>query len=189
MLHHPIARWHWTQSLVTAIGVLLLLTAVCEQALLKAILPAKPTKNKRWLVVPLLPAAKQAAWNAGSVNTHIPTRLDRLPEYPGENLNLYRRIEKEFRYPSVALAAGLKGMVSVGFIVERDGTISNIHIERGLKVPISQVAAAQAIHAEALRLVRSLHEYWQPGQVDRQAIRSEFSLPVTFDPRIYPVVP
>ncbi|OUJ71666.1 energy transducer TonB [Hymenobacter crusticola] len=188
MLHHPLARWHWTQSFVAAIGVLLLLTVICEQAILKAIPSPKPAKNKKWVVAPFLSSTKLTTWNAGDKNDLILTRPDRAPEYPGGTINLARRLDSEFRYPAVALASGLKGFVSVEFIVERDGTISNVHIERGAKAPVSQVVAAQAIDAEALRLVRSLHEYWEPGQLDGQAIRSEFSLAITFDPRNYPVV-
>ncbi|GGF05303.1 hypothetical protein GCM10011383_15540 [Hymenobacter cavernae] len=108
-----------------------------------------------------------------------------MPEYPGGSAKLMRDLRTNLHYPKAALAAGLTGAVFVEFVVEKDGTISNPQIARGILVPASQAAAARAMHEEALRAVRSLHEYWQPGRWQGQAVRVAYTVPVSFDRLTY----
>ncbi len=93
-----------------------------------------------------------------------------MPEFPGGMVELMNFISNNVRYPADALAAGIEGRVTTMFIVERDGTISNVQVLRGLE---------PSLDAEALRVIRSMPT-WKPGRQDNKPVRTRYTVPVNF---------
>ena len=168
---------------------MLLLTVVCEKATQLAI--AAPTKSKRWLVAPLPSAEKLAPWGLRAKEEPVYTSVEQWPIYSAGDaklngdIKLNKDLKLTLRYPRAAAAAELIGTVMVGAIVEKDGSLSDVHVAKGLLVPVSQAAAAQALHTEAIRAVQALPDHWQPGKHQGRPVRTVVSIPVGFNLQLY----
>lgn len=93
-----------------------------------------------------------------------------MPEFPGGAVELMNYISRNVRYPAEALAAGIEGRVTTVFIVEKDGTLSNIRVLRGVE---------PSLDTEALRVIHSM-PVWKPGRQGDKPVRSRFTVPVRF---------
>lgn len=96
-----------------------------------------------------------------------------MPQFPGGQNALFLFMAENTRYPAAAQQLGIEGTVYVGFIVEPDGSISNINILKGLP------EGGSGIEAEALR-VTTLMPKWEPGMQDGNKVRVSYSLPFKF---------
>lgn len=92
-------------------------------------------------------------------------------EYPGGGEAVKAWITANLRYPETARLNGVEGHVGVRFVVEKDGTISHIHLTKRV---------SKELNEEATRLIESLPEKWQPATIDGQIVRSYFNIPVVF---------
>jgi len=92
------------------------------------------------------------------------------PEFPGGNEALYRYLQSNIRYPVMARESGIQGTVFVSFVVERDGSITNVEVVRGIGGGCDQ---------EAIRVVQNMPP-WKAGQQRGQPVRVQFNLPVRF---------
>jgi periplasmic protein TonB len=104
---------------------------------------------------------------------------DEIYSYTEESLQFAGRIEglqkfllSHIKYPKEALEADFQGKVYVSFIVEKDGSVSNIVVKRGIKDWIS-------LDKEAIRVVRLLH-YDRPAFQNGKPVRCEQILPIIF---------
>ena len=93
-----------------------------------------------------------------------------MPAFPGGQQALLKYLEDNLRFPASMKEKGPYGRVIVKFVVEKDGTITNVNILRGL--------GAEA-DAEAMRVVREMPK-WMPGKRSGEAVRVQYSLPVNF---------
>lgn len=93
-----------------------------------------------------------------------------MPRFPGGDNALIEFLSKNIHYPKEEQAAGVKGRVIVKFIVEKDGSITNTEILRGV---------SPAIDAEAIRLIGTMPQ-WQPGTQRGNAVRVLYTVPITF---------
>ena len=98
------------------------------------------------------------------------SEVDQKPEYPGGAGALQSDIARSIRYPMVCKQQKIQGNVLVSFIVEKDGSVSD-------------VTAVKKVHAnlntEAIRVVKSLKK-WTPGTKDGQPVRVQSAVYVTF---------
>lgn len=92
------------------------------------------------------------------------------PEFPGGMKAMYAFIEKNLVYPEAAKAAGIAGKVYVSFIVEKDGSITNVKILRDIGYGCGD---------EALRVVKMMPK-WIPGKQRGNPVRVQYNLPVVF---------
>ncbi len=92
------------------------------------------------------------------------------PEFPGGMEALYAFISNNVKYPKQALENGIQGKVYVTFVVEVDGSISNIKVLRDI---------GGGCGAEAVRVVKLMPK-WKPGTQRGKAVRVQFNLPVEF---------
>ena len=92
------------------------------------------------------------------------------PEFPGGLAALMTYIQKNLKYPPEAAKNGIGGRVNVTFIVEKDGTLSNIGIIRSPDPSLSK---------EAIRVVSSMPK-WQAGRNQGKLVRVKYVLPITF---------
>ncbi|MDE6158396.1 MAG: energy transducer TonB, partial [Muribaculaceae bacterium] len=95
---------------------------------------------------------------------------DRQAEYPGGELEMFKYLMNNIKYPEAAVKAGVEGAVVVSFNVNADGTISD---EKVLK------SVSPECDAEALRVVRGMVK-WKPAISDGKPVSCQFALPINF---------
>ena len=95
---------------------------------------------------------------------------ENIPEYPGGMGELMKYLSMNIRYPKEAQNKGIQGRVVVQFVVNKDGSISDANV---LKTVDPQ------LDAEALRVVNAMPN-WTPGKNKGEAVRTRFTIPVTF---------
>lgn len=97
-----------------------------------------------------------------------------MPTFQGGDLNTFRQwVQKQLRYPQIALENNITGRVTLQFVIEKDGRLT------GIKVLASPDAS---LSEEAIRVVQSSPK-WTPGKQRNQPVRVSFSLPVMFQLR------
>ena len=96
--------------------------------------------------------------------------VDVMPEPDGGAAGWTKFLERNLRYPGPASDAGKSGKVWVSFIVEKDGQISNVIVDKG---------AGYGMDEEALRVLK-LSKKWKPGIQNGQPVRVKYTLPLNF---------
>ena len=102
--------------------------------------------------------------------TKIFTVVEQMPMYPGGDAALMGYLRDNIKYPTVAAENGVQGRVVVGFVVERDGSITDVNILRGVDPSLDR---------EAMRVVKSMPR-WNPGKQNGSAVRVKYQVPVSF---------
>ena len=95
-----------------------------------------------------------------------------MPEFPGGQDALFKFISKNLTYPKAAAKNEIQGRVIVQFIVEKDGTIGNIKIYKGISPELDK----EAIRVFSLPTMPK----WKPGTSDGEPVRVRYSVPITF---------
>jgi protein TonB len=93
-----------------------------------------------------------------------------IAEFPGGNEEMIKFISKNLVYPKDAVKAGIEGNVIVQFVVEKDGSPSNIIIKKGLGYGCDE---------EVIRVVKAMPK-WKPGKQNGKPARVQMVLPVKF---------
>lgn len=96
--------------------------------------------------------------------------VEEMPSFPGGQGAMMQFLSSNLQYPEEARLGGLQGRVIVGFIVERDGSISNVKISRSV---------APSLDSEAIRLAKSMPK-WKPGKSDGHTVRVKYTIPIVF---------
>ena len=96
--------------------------------------------------------------------------VEEMPSYPGGEGKLMEYVAKNIKYPQIARETGIQGRVFVGFVVEPDGSVSNVKVLRGI---------GGGCDEEAMRVVKSMPK-WKPGKQRGKAVRVSYMLPVNF---------
>jgi len=109
---------------------------------------------------------------AGSV-TKPYLYVEQRPEFPGGEKALYAYLSEHLHYPEAAANANQQGNVRVKFVVNEDGSISNIEVVRGF---------GYGSEAEATRVVSGMPK-WKPGRNNGIAVKVWFQLPISFQMR------
>lgn len=102
--------------------------------------------------------------------TKIFTVVEQMPMFPGGDAALMGYLRDNIHYPTVAAENGVQGRVVVGFVVERDGSITDVNILRGVDPSLDR---------EAMRVVKSMPR-WTPGKQNGSAVRVKYQVPVSF---------
>ena len=93
-----------------------------------------------------------------------------MPQFPGGQIAMLQYLMKNIKYPEQAVKEGIQGRVTVRFIVEKDGSISDVK-------PVLSVHPL--LNKEAVRVVKSMPK-WSPGKHNGKPVRVRFNLPVRF---------
>lgn len=96
--------------------------------------------------------------------------VEENPEFPGGEDEMRRFIRDNMRYPVIAREAGIQGSVFVTFVVERDGSVTNVQVLRGI---------GGGCDEEAVRVVREMPK-WKPGRQRNQPVRVQYRMPIRF---------
>ena len=96
--------------------------------------------------------------------------VEKQPEFPGGVSKLMTYLSDNISYPKEAIEKNIQGRVTCDFIVEKDGSISNVKVVRGIDTYLDK---------EAVRVIESMPN-WNPGKQRGQAVRVRYTLPVVF---------
>lgn len=106
------------------------------------------------------------------IDTMVYTVADKMPEFEGGDSMLVKYIKENVHYPSNITSPGVKeGTVYINFIVEKDGSVSNIHVLKGI---------CDELNTEAFRAVKEMPA-WNPGIKNGKIVRVSMTLPFVFD--------
>ena len=96
--------------------------------------------------------------------------VEQMPTFPGGDAALLEYLGKNIHYPTIAAENNVQGRVIIGFVVERDGSVSDVQVLRSVDPSLDK---------EAMRVVKSMPK-WIPGKQNGSAVRVKFQVPVTF---------
>ncbi|HNW76320.1 MAG TPA: TonB family protein [Bacteroidales bacterium] len=104
------------------------------------------------------------------VEAEIFTVVEEQPGYPGGEEGRMKYLKENIRYPEEAKELGIQGRVFVTFVVEVDGSITDVRVLRGI---------GGGCDEEAVRVVRGMPK-WVPGKQRGVPVRVQFNLPIRF---------
>lgn len=96
--------------------------------------------------------------------------VEEMPHFPGGPAALQAFLSSNTKYPVVAQENGVQGRVIVSFVVERDGSITDVKVVRSVDPSLDR---------EATRVVKSMPR-WSPGKQNGSAVRAKYTVPVVF---------
>ncbi|MDH6358107.1 energy transducer TonB [Parabacteroides sp. PF5-9] len=98
------------------------------------------------------------------------TVVEDMPQFPGGDQELLKFISRSIKYPVIAQENGIQGRVVVSFVVNRDGTVVDAEVVRGVD---------PALDKEALRVVNTMPK-WKPGMQRGKPVRVKYTVPIMF---------
>ena len=96
--------------------------------------------------------------------------VEQMPEFPGGAAGMMKFIAENVKYPEEAYSKGIEGRVLVQFIIEKDGSVTNVKVIKKVN---------DAIDAEAVRVVKAMPK-WKPGKQNGREVRVKYTIPVIF---------
>jgi len=96
--------------------------------------------------------------------------VEEPPSFPGGDEARIRFLSENIRYPQMARESGIQGTVFVTFVVERDGSVTDVRILRGI---------GGGCDEEAIRVIKAMPK-WNPGKQRGRPVRVQFNMPIRF---------
>ena len=96
--------------------------------------------------------------------------VEQMPSFPGGTVQLMKWLAEHVQYPAGALKTSVQGRVIIAFVVERDGSITDVNVVRSVDPSLDK---------EAARVVRNMPK-WIPGKQNGAPVRVKYNVPVTF---------
>lgn len=96
--------------------------------------------------------------------------VEMMPEFEGGESALLKYLAKNLKYPAVAKEAGIQGVVYIQFVVEKDGSVTEVEVLRGVH---------ELLDKEAFRVIEEM-PLWAPGKQNGRVVRVQFSIPIRF---------
>jgi protein TonB len=96
--------------------------------------------------------------------------VESMPEFPGGEVSLQKYLYENIKYPQMAKESGIQGRVFVTFVVEKDGSVTDVRVLRGI---------GGGCDEEAIRVVQNMPK-WNPGKQRGKPVRVQFNLPIKF---------
>lgn len=125
------------------------------------------SKNYGWLDIA---PAKAATANKTVKNDTVYSVVETLPEFPGGMQGLLNYVAKNTKYPQNAVKNKIEGKVIINFIIEKDGSVTNVKPYRGVSPDLDK---------EAIRVISSLPK-WKPGAQHGKPVRTAYTMPIAF---------
>lgn len=150
--------------IVIAVAIVTALGASAQEKGTGALLQLKPENPDQPVV------GKPTEPEKSVDNSQVFSTPEMPPAFPGGQAGLMKFLSSHVQYPAEAAEMRIQGRVVVTFIIEKDGSISNIKVVRGV---------SPALDAEAVRVVKSMPR-WAPGEINGKPVRVTYNLPVTF---------
>ena len=96
--------------------------------------------------------------------------VEQMPEFPGKEKAMMEFVTNNIHYPEEAKENGVEGRVFVGFVVEKDGSINEVKVLKGI---------GHGCDEEAVRVVKAMPK-WKPGMQDGKPVRVHYNMPFYF---------
>lgn len=96
--------------------------------------------------------------------------VEQMPSFPGGMSALMSWLSQNIKYPVIAAENGVKGRVIVQFVVEKDGSITDVQVVKSVDPSLDK---------EASRVIKSM-PHWIPGRQNGSPVRVRYTVPVTF---------
>ena len=103
-------------------------------------------------------------------NQKVYDEVEQMPEYPGGMPAMIEFLQTNIKYPEDAVKQKVEGRVMVQFVVETDGSISDVHVAKQV---------FPSLDAEAIRVVQAMPK-WVPGREKGKVVRVKYNLPIVF---------
>ena len=103
-------------------------------------------------------------------NDKVYEKVEVMPEFPGGEQAMMDFVGKNVQYPKEAMEKEISGRVLVGFIVEKDGSIADVKVVKGI---------GGGCDEEAVRVVKAMPK-WKPGKDKGKPVRVSYVMPFTF---------
>ena len=126
-------------------------------------------KNGKKEIVSVNVKAKEPAEEIDTDNDAFNV-VEQMPQFPGGEIELMKFLSENVKYPEAAEETGTQGRVVAQFIVEADGSITNVKVVKKV---------SDEIDAEAVRVINAMPK-WKPGMQKGQPVRVKYTIPVTF---------
>ncbi|PWS32086.1 energy transducer TonB [Pedobacter paludis] len=96
--------------------------------------------------------------------------VQQQPQFPGGIMAFYSYLSKNIKYPESAKKNNEQGKVFLSFIVNKDGSLTDLQVIRGL---------SQSLNQEAIRVLKSSPK-WNPAKLNKQLVRVKYNIAVNF---------
>lgn len=97
--------------------------------------------------------------------------VEQMPEFPGGTSALFEFLQQNVKYPQIAYENNIQGRVIVQFVVDKDGSITNVQVAKSGGDP--------SLDKEAVRVVKAMPK-WRPGMQKGKPVRAKYTMPVNF---------
>jgi protein TonB len=98
------------------------------------------------------------------------TVVESMPGFPGGDAARIKYLNENINYPQMARESGIQGRVFVTFVVERDGSVTDVRVLRGI---------GGGCDEEAIRVIKNMPK-WNPGKQRGKSVRVQFNMPILF---------
>ena len=161
-----------------------------KESLKRRIIMMNQKRSNRWmmlkalLVIPVATLAVSVFANGTNASetpkephpqkttqTKIHDAVEEMPEFNGGQLAMMEFLMNNMKYPQAAVKAKQQGKAIVGFVVRKDGTVSDVHITKS--------AGYAVLDEEAMRVVKSMPA-WEPGKQKGKPVDVKYNVPITF---------
>lgn len=136
-----------------------------------------PTRMGQTVTIPFVPMATSSYTPSTTYSSSETSSADKVydiveqqPQFPGGPVAMMRFIRENLKYPENARDARIDARVTVQFVVEKDGSVSDVHVLTGTDPMLDN---------EAIRLVKSMPR-WTPGKQYGKTVRTNYRVPVLF---------
>jgi protein TonB len=102
--------------------------------------------------------------------TQIFQVVETMPTFPGGDAARIKYLQNNLKYPTMARESGIQGKVFVTFVVEKDGSITDVKVLRGI---------GGGCDEEAVRVIKNMPK-WKPGKQRGKPVRVQFNMPIVF---------
>ena len=161
-----------------------------KESLKRRIIMMNQKRSNRWmmlkalLVIPVATLAVSVFANGTNASetpkethpqkttqTKIHDAVEEMPEFNGGQLAMMEFLMNNMKYPQAAVKAKQQGRAVVGFVIRKDGTVSDVHITKS--------AGHAVLDEEAIRVVKAMPA-WKPGKQKGEPVNVKYSVPITF---------
>ncbi|GAB3910217.1 energy transducer TonB [Mucilaginibacter boryungensis] len=134
--------------------------------------PFKTSKTNQFLksLLTVILFVALAVAKANAQDDKVYTKVDVMAMFPGGLTKLIEYLKSNMVYPAKAKEDNVHGVVFLTFVVEKDGSLDNIQLLRGI---------GSGCDEEAIRVIKASPK-WKPATVNDQVVRSQFTVPVSF---------
>jgi protein TonB len=103
-------------------------------------------------------------------SVHDVTGVEEFPEFPGGMAAWSKFIQKNLRYPEMAQESNIQGKVYISFVIEKDGTLSDVKLVRGI---------GYGCDDEAMRVIKKSPK-WKAGRQNDANVRVRYNMPINY---------